>query len=388
VIVSESKELVGIGRAAALLTFWFITLFACGVAFLQSRGMTDFRSYYVAGQLVRHQPQALYSIPTQFNGQMSIGPGGFFPWAHLPPEAALMAPFTLVSFRTSFHLWQAMSLVLLLVAVYSLRSYFSGYSAIAVVIIPAFIGFAVGQDHIINLLILVLAYLGLKDGKEFGAGFILGIGLIRYEITLPLLLFFLVARRWRVAAGSALSGSLLLIASFVIVGRDFIPRYLKMCELLSSSHDTPGAARMPSVRGLVTAFIPHSPYLPLATVLVSVTILVWGLRKWSRWDGATADLDTLFPLALILSLLIDYQGMIYNLTSLLLPALLLLKRHPKSSGFLWVCAAATLTIAFTPQGEFGLLAPLLLGMAIWTAREASSTWGSAYSRSLALTPSP
>src|ERR1017187_3527353 len=91
------------------------------------------------------------------------------------------------------------------------------------------------------LLVFVFAFLSLKGGKEFSAGCILGIGLLRYEITLPLLLFFLVARRWRVLAGSIVSGSLLIIASFVIVGRDFIPQYVKMCEYLSVSHSSAGS---------------------------------------------------------------------------------------------------------------------------------------------------
>ena len=366
-----SKDRFGIARVAEPLAFWFITLFLCGVVFTRSAGMTDFRSYYVAGELARHEPYALYSVAAQTKGQLSIGPGSFFPWAHLPPEAALMSPLTLAPFKTAFHLWQGVNLFLLVVAVYPLKRYFSGYSAAAVALIPAVIGFSVGQDHIVTLLVFVFAFLSLKGGKEFRAGCILGIGLLRYGITLPLLLFFLVARRWRVMAGSAVSGSLLIIASFVIVGRDFIPQYVRMCEFLSASHNSPDAARMPTVRGFLTVLFPHSPHLFLAVAVLSAVLLIWGLLRWSSWDESTADLDTLFPLALVISLLIDYHGFIYNMTSLLLPGLLLVRRHPKASGFLWLCAAATLAIAFAPRAYFGLLAPLYLGIAIWTERRSS-----------------
>jgi hypothetical protein len=75
--------------------------------------------------------------------------------------------------------------------------------------------------------------------------------------------------------------------------------------------------------------------------------------------------DTLFPLALVISLLVDYHGFIYNMTSLLLPGLLLVRRHPRAAGYLWVCAAATLAIAFARGAPFGLAAPLFLGIAIW-----------------------
>lgn len=366
-----SKDLVGIARVVATLAFWLITLFFCCVVFTQSQGMTDFRSYYVAGELARHQPHALYSVTAQMKEQLSIGPGSFFPWAHLPPEAALMSPLTLTPFKTAFRLWQAINLFLLIVAVYPLKCYFSGYSAAAVMLVPAFIGFCVGQDHIVTLLVFVFAFLSLKEGKEFRAGCILGIGLLRYGITLPFLLFFLVARRWRVMAGSAVSGSLLILASFVIVGRDFIPQYVGMCKLLSASHNSSDSAHMPTVRGFLTALFPHSPHLFMAVAVLSLVLLIWGLRYWASWDGATADLDTLFPLALVISLLIDYHGFIYNMTSLLLPGLLLVRRHPKASGFLWACAAATLAIAFTPRVHFGLLAPLFLGIAIWIKQGSS-----------------
>ena len=364
----ESQDRVGIARVVEPLVFWFVTLFFCGVVFMHSRGMTDFQSYYAAGELARHEPQALYSVTAQMKEQLSLGSDSFFPWAHLPPEAALMSPFTLASCKTAFDLWQGVNLFLLIVAVYLLKSYFSGYSAAAVALVPAVVGFSVGQDHILFLMVFVFAFLSLKDGKEFRAGCILGIGLLRYEITLPLLLFFLVARRWRVLAGSFVSGLLLIIASFVIVGRDFIPQYVKMCEYLSVSHSSAGSANMPTVRGFLTLIFPQSPHLPAVVAVLSLVLLIWGLRYWSSRAGATADWDTLFPLALVLSLLIDYQGYIYNMTSLLLPGLLLVKRHPRASGFLWVCAGATLAILFAPRPYYGLLAPLILGMAIWIKR--------------------
>jgi hypothetical protein len=239
-------------------------------------------------------------------------------------------------------------------------------------LIPAAIGFWVGQDDILMLLILVFAFLCLKQGREFSGGLTLGLALLRYEITLPLILFFLVARRWRVLAGSAVSGSLLLLASFAMVGRDFVFQYVGICKLLSASHNSRSAANMPTVRGFVAALFPSNAHTFLLTAVLSVALLIWGLRLWSRWDGNSADLDPLFPVALIISLLIDYQGYIYNMTLLLLPGLLLVRRHPKASGFLWVCAAALLAATFAPHEDYGLIAPLILGIAIWIT-QASST---------------
>jgi hypothetical protein len=193
---------------------------------------------------------------------------------------------------------------------------------------------------------------------------------MRFGITVPLLLFFLVARRWRVIAGSALVGSLLVVASFVIVGRSFIAQYVGMCQFLAAAHNAPEAARMPTVRGFLTATFPHQPHLAVAVIALSILILIWGLRIWIPWNGDPAALDRLFALALVISLVIDYHGFIYNMTSLVLPGLLLLQRHPKASIILWICAAATFWITFAGRGhgEFGLLAPLFLVIAISISR--------------------
>jgi hypothetical protein len=58
------------------------------------------------------------------------------------------------------------------------------------------------------------------------------------------------------------------------------------------------------------------------------------------------------------------------MTSLVLPGFLLLQRHPKASIILWICAAATFWITFAGHGlgEFGLLAPLFLAIAISISR--------------------
>jgi hypothetical protein len=197
---------------------------------------------------------------------------------------------------------------------------------------------------------------------------------MRFGITVPLLLFFLVARRWRVIAGSALVGSLLVVASFVIVGRSFISQYVGMCQFLAAAHNAPEAARMPTVRGFLTAMFPHQPHLAVAVIALSIVILIWGLCIWIPRKGDPAALDRLFALALVISLIIDYHGFIYNMASLVLPGLLLLQRHPKASIILWICAAATFWITFAARGhgEFGLLAPLFLTIAIAISRRNSS----------------
>jgi hypothetical protein len=367
----QAKDGAEVARVLEPAAFWLIALVFCGVVFLQSWGMTDFKSYYAAGKLARLDAHALYSIPAQAQEQAAIQSGRFFPWAHLPPEAALLSPFTLASFKTAFDLWQAVNLLLLMVALYPLKSYFRGYSAAALALTPVAIGLCVGQDHILMLLIFVLTFLSLKSGKEFRAGGMLGIGLLRYEIALPFLLFFLVARRWRVLAGAAVSGSLLILASFAMVGRDFPRQYFGICKLLSESHNSRSAANMPTVRGLLAAVVPLNAHQFAAVAVLSLALLIWGLRPWSRWNGNPADLDTLFPMALVISLLVDYQGYIYNMTSLLLPGLLLVRRHPRASGYLWVCAAATLATTFAPRQPFGLITPLFLGIAIWIKQGSS-----------------
>jgi hypothetical protein len=365
-------------KAAVAIVFCLAALILLGALAMQSGSATDFVSYYVAGKTLLKQPHDLYSIGLQMEEQArAVANDKFLPWAHPATEALIFAPLSLLPYRIAFTVWAAINLMLLGLVGYLLKGYVAElegpkrYALLGIAFWPILAGLSQGQDHILILLAYVLAFLNLKKGNEVAAGCFLGLGLIRFQLTLPLLLFFLVVRRWKVIGGAALVVVLIAATSFAIVGRGLLAKYLFVCRYLVGLHDPHTVDHMPTVRGLLTMMFPGSPHLIIATAVLSLVILAWGLLIWTRWswEPASRSFDLLFALAVVISLAIDYHAFIYEMAAIVLPSLLVLRQIPRSAMLLWLIAAATFLITFAGRGLFCILVPFLLALAGWIATE-------------------
>jgi len=379
-------------KAAVAIVFCLAALILLGALAMQSGSATDFVSYYVAGKTVLKQPHDLYSIGLQMEEQArAVTNDKFLPWAHPATEALIFAPLSLLPYRIAFTVWAAINLLLLGLIGYLLRDYVTEldgskrYALLGIAFWPILAGLSQGQDHILILLAYVLAYLNLKKGNEVAAGCFLGLGLIRFQLTIPLLLFFFVARRWKVIGGAAMVALLIAATSFAIVGLGLITKYPFICGFLVGLHDPHTVDHMPTVRGLLTMIFPGSPHLVIAMAVLSLAILAWGLLIWARgrWNPTSPSFDLLFALAVVISLVIDYHAFIYELAAIVLPSLLVLRQIPRSSMLLWLMAAATFIITFAGKGLFCLLVPFLLALAGWIVTELRRARSSERSRQLA-----
>jgi hypothetical protein len=75
-----------------------------------------------------------------------------------------------------------------------------------------------GQDSILLLALLASALLALDHGRELTAGILVGLGLFKMQIVVPIALLFLLWKRWRFLAGFALSGVMVSLISLGVVG--------------------------------------------------------------------------------------------------------------------------------------------------------------------------
>lgn len=333
----------------------------------------DFASYYVAGELVRSQPHNLYSEAMQRWGQAKFAEEGrFLPWAHPAPEALLFAPLTLLPYPAAFAVWMSISLVLLGVAGYLLRERFASigdsgtYAVAAAAAVPIFAGLWGGQDHILTLVLFALAFLSAEEERDVAAGCWLGLALIRFQITLPLLLFFAVRRRWRVIGGAAAVGVVLLLVSFAIVGRGFVQSYGALLRFLGEQHDAGTVTYMPTVRGLVALVLPHAGHALAVVAAVSGAILLAAAWVWAR--ARKTELALPYAAALLVALAVDYHGFMYEWSVMLLAGVLLVERKPETAWGLWAVGIVTVAILVSQTGLLCLLAPLPLLLAYWAER--------------------
>src|SRR6185437_15949690 len=124
-------------------------------------------------------------------------------------QALLFVPFSLLPYRTSYLAFLAVNLVLLAIAFWILRPHMSHLMRVwrflpvflFLVFYPISLAIMQGQDSILLLLLLAAALAALEGGQELRAGVLVGLGLFKMQVVIPIALLFLLWRRWRLFAG-------------------------------------------------------------------------------------------------------------------------------------------------------------------------------------------
>src|ERR1700690_1024620 len=299
------------------------------------KGYSDFTIYYCAGKIVRqglgHQ---LYDTVTQFKVQREFSPDvairlDALPYNHPPFEAALFAPFTLVSYPAAFAMWALANLAMLIALPFMLRPEL-GHLQIypwpfwvlaSLGFFPIFFALLQGQDAILLLFLYTLAFLCLKKNRDVFAGGWLALGLFKPHLILPFVFLFLVQGRKKVLYGFLPTAAVLGLVSTAIVGREgmlLYPRYVfHLEETMAQGAITP--SDMPNLRGVLYLLLHGSSYVGIVALVSSVGVLLFA--AW-RCRGGTNLLDLKFSLAAVATVLVSYHGLGCDLSMLLLPILL------------------------------------------------------------------
>jgi hypothetical protein len=213
-----------------------------------------------------------------------------------------------------------------------------------------------GQDTALVLLIVVLGFELLLDGKHVWAGALLALALVKWNLFALLPLFLLARGLYSALAGFALVAALEAAISIGMIGTPGFRAYL---SLLNSEYADYLAAGMPSLRGLLLLL--HTPPPAVLAMLAAALIgTIWITRR--------LPLPTAFSLAISACVFLAYHTMIYDLLFLLLPILVL--RQNLETG--WRAAVTVFLLSPVPNliGKLALALTLLLFMtAVLTAAQ-------------------
>ena len=311
---------------------------------LARKGYPDFTAFYSAGKIVREGlGRQLYDSQTQYHIQQEFAAGvsirqGALPYNHPPFEAIIFAPLAWLPYFSAYLLWDLVNVMMLLAVVLLLQPYIPMlqrssaflWVLVSLAFFPVFIALLQGQDIILFLLLITLAFVALKKGAAFSAGCWLGLGLFRFHMVLPLVFILLLQKRRKTLLGFVLVAFALGIVSVAIVGWDGVlhyPGYVWHLEAIKG-RGAIVAADMPNLRGLVsTVLTPRSSKL-VADVAIGLLTAALLLLASSNWRVASTGtlFDLGFSLTLIVTVLVSYHALDYDL-SLLFPAVLLLINH-------------------------------------------------------------
>jgi len=300
-------------------------------------GYQDFTIFYTAGTMVRSgQVSTLYDLPAQYRTQREFAPDvrirkGALPYNHPPFEALLFVPFTWLGYLPAFLAWTALSLIMLAASLALLRTFPEVRALSPVLLALAAAGFFTvvisliqGQDTVLLLLIVVITLVAMSRGRDASAGAALALGLFKPHFAGPLALI-LAVRRPRLLAGFVPAALLLAGVSVAVVGWHGAIDYVRFVLHLerSGAGGAIGANDMPNLRGLIdtlTGSLTGTGLSHIVTIVVSAALFLatmWQVRK----SGDAVFYP--FALGIVVTILISYHALPYDLI-LLLPVALLL----------------------------------------------------------------
>jgi hypothetical protein len=255
---------------------------------------SDWPAFATGGRLIVEDPGHLYDFDTQRRVQLEItngrtlvtlGINGILPFLAPAWVAFLAAPFELLGTDLGGRLW-----ILVGLASLALGLYLAVRPRLPAVALPAFASVPTAL-LLLNAQLDGFVALGIGAAvalwtQPFVAGLCLGLALVKPQLVLPLGAALLVTRQWRVLAGWAVAGLVLLAASAALN-----PRWVLEWLPALGSTVTPGSREV-DLPHLGTAL--PAPYQGWAVLILSVVALIAVLalarRRRSDFRAAAAVL--------------------------------------------------------------------------------------------------
>jgi Glycosyltransferase family 87 len=276
----------------------------------EMQARSDFSAYYRAGYLLRTGAiNQLYQIQA-----------GFKEFIHPAYEAFVFVPFSLFSMRIGYVLWLAACVGLIFGIYLAMRPQLAHLRALFPWLpIAAMLSFLPipytamqGQDSLLLVLTLSLAFRSLSRNNAVDAGLLLGLSMFRFQFLLPIALMMIAWRQWRFLAGLCVTGTSVLGIS-LMGGWGLQVQYVSLLRAFANPTLQP-ALRMVNARGILTAIGLGSQHVVLAVsgaLVIAISYL--GRRAPNR--------DRLL-LAISGSSLVSYHFLLHDLSVMIIPILI------------------------------------------------------------------
>ena len=291
----------------------------------------DFRQMYTGGYMIRTgQASDLYDFHAQQEIQRRLFPEAshmVLLITHPAFEELLFVPLSFLAYRSAFWVFFAMNLAALLISLWLLWPRISRiheqwrWAPILLIAsyFPVSRALLQGQDSILLLLLLSAALVKLEQGRHQTAGVMLGAGLFRFQIVLPIALLFLLWRNKRFAWGFLTSSFLATALSVATIGMRGAIAFLKYMLSISVNlnsdaamtkfRDTP--LEMLNLRGLISAVL----WGRVSHAWIEVLILTTSVAMLIAAQKARPSL----PFAIVTASLVSYHFIAHDASIWLIP---------------------------------------------------------------------
>lgn len=266
-------------------------------------GHNDFLQLYTGATLVGSP--SLYSPAA--NREVHLRSAGLtlegVYYSRPPFYAFLLQPLAALPYRTAYAVFQCFNFAAIGVFLWLYARRLPEVAVFASLFLPLLCDLLNGQDASFVLCLTGAAILSLRRGRPFLAGLLLSLCAIKFHLLVLVPIAFLLHKQWRVLAGGAAGGGVLVALSFLAQGWDWPLRYL---ELLRNPVLHPAQDHSASLRGITEQWIVLAPL-----TIAAIALVIWAVRK-------TDDVELSFAYALTGSILVSYHCYLQDTLVLLL----------------------------------------------------------------------
>jgi hypothetical protein len=300
--------------------------------------------FYSAAWIYQHKPhESLYHLELQARTEQQLYgipearlAHRFLPYNHFPYELILFLPLVKLMPGTAAWIWRVENGALLLLSLWIFsrlvpsRNSFGRLCLVGLAFFPVPYCLLAGQDTFVTLLLMMASVALLTSRHEGWAGAVLGLGVFKFQLLVPIIGVLFLCRRFRLASGFCLSAAAVVGLNFAMIGtqgmRDLVLLWI---------HGEAGAIEvinpktMPNLRGFLASLPGLDSRLIFAlTLAVSVGLLWLATRQATR----TPEPVEVFAIAVCFVILVSFHTNLYDMALLLLPALVLLAKRQAVEG--------------------------------------------------------
>ena len=334
---------------------------------------TDFSVTYIGSRMVYlGLGPKLYDLAEQQKLKSQLLPNAEpLIYEHPPFEALLLTPLGALPYKAAFLMWGIINVAIWLFLPYLLRHYAPvprddlAYLLLWMLFLPLGGALFEGQSSLIMLLLYSVTFIQLRSGRDFSAGAIFGLALLKFQFALPLALVLLLQRKWRFIKGFLGTAAALGVLSLVAVGWRGILSYIHLLMGVTAHPDNSsyGAAKgMATIQGFVYALL-AAPFGHAAVSVIvaaaSIFLILWTAWLWRKAD-ISADLrtfDLMFAATIVVSIVTSLHMFTPDLSPLIITMLLVARYFPeRSHTSLRLVLGTTLVLLWMPPLFLLLLA--------------------------------
>jgi len=339
---------------ALALTGWFVVVVPLRADILDN----DLTLVYIGARIgLEHGWSHIYSLPLQHELFAQLRPHAVFNdgerFISPPPFAWLLVPLTVFGASGPVYIWLIAS-VLALIAAWWMAAPGEGLTRGLWLVgtlawYPVLYSLSLAQPDLLLVFLMAAGWRLAESNRPYLAGIVLGLSVLKPQLTIVLPLLLVVAGRWRIAAAWAATAALLAAVSLAVIGSQGLSDYRSLLD---------EAQHVINNRYFTLAFVLGPGVLSYVAQGVVIMIAAVG-AYWNRRAGHSR----VFALGILATTLGATYWHLQDFTILVLAAWLFWRDRPPAWQRWWLLVVLI-------GGEFAwplTPLPLLIGVAVWFA---------------------